>query len=118
MPERGPAADHSRMRPEVRAFAAAGPLPDCTADEGEIDRRVRQLEAISRPVTAEEAEALAGCFGPDDCYGVAWSLLHLIETGPGPVPSVQRPGPNAGEWHLTLWNRWGSREFPEDESAG
>ncbi|BDD72812.1 hypothetical protein GCM10023177_28510 [Streptomyces violaceoruber] len=60
MPERGPAADHSHMRPEVRAFVAVGPLPDCNADEGEIDRRVQQLEAISQPVTTEEAEALAG----------------------------------------------------------
>ncbi|MEF9524541.1 MULTISPECIES: hypothetical protein [Streptomyces] len=48
------------MRPEVRAFVAVGPLPDCNADEGEIDRRVQQLEAISQPVTTEEAEALAG----------------------------------------------------------
>jgi hypothetical protein len=22
-------------------------------------------------------------FGPDDCYGVAWTLLHLIESAPG-----------------------------------
>ncbi|MFK4593401.1 hypothetical protein [Streptomyces pristinaespiralis] len=102
------------MRPEIQAFVAGGPLPDQDADEDEIDRRVRQLEAVSAPVTAEEAQALAGCFGPDDCYGVAWTLLHLIETGPGPVPAVRPPGPGADEWHHTLWNRWGSGEFPGD----
>ncbi|MGI5138390.1 MULTISPECIES: hypothetical protein [unclassified Streptomyces] len=95
------------MRPEVQAFVADGPLPDWDASEEEVDRRYEQLRAISRPVTAEEAQALAGCFGPDDCYGVAWMLVHLIETGPGPVPSVARPGPDADYWHETLWWRWG-----------
>ncbi|MFD1661406.1 hypothetical protein ACFSL4_25180 [Streptomyces caeni] len=110
-------ADHSWTRPEVQAFLASGPLPDWDADEDEIDRRFKQLEAISRPVTADEAQALASCFGPVDCYGVAWTLLHLIETGPGPVPAVEPPGPNADEWHRTLWNRWASPETPDDGST-
>ncbi|MDX2851185.1 hypothetical protein [Actinacidiphila glaucinigra] len=33
-------------------------------------------------MTDEEAHALAGCFGDDECFGVAWVLLHLIETAP------------------------------------
>jgi hypothetical protein len=88
----------------VQAFIADGPLPGRDAGEEEIGRRVRQLEAIRRPVTAEEARSLVACFGPDDCYGVAWSLLHLIETGPGPVLAA-RPDPAAGEWHHVLWLR-------------
>lgn len=104
------------MRSEVQAFVAGGPLPGWDADENEIDRRVKQLEAIPRPVTADEAQALAGCFGPDDCYGVAWTLLHLIETAPGPVPVVQPPDPDADEWHHTLWNRWGSPEVLDGDS--
>ncbi|MEW2498423.1 hypothetical protein AB0942_33560 [Streptomyces nodosus] len=98
------------MRPEVQAFIADGPLPGWDGSEDEIDRRYEQLRAISRPVTAEEAQALAMCFGPDDCYGVAWTLVHLIETGPGPVPSVARPAPDSGNWHETLWLRWGSEQ--------
>lgn len=96
------------MRPEVQVFVAEGPLPDWEASEEEIDRRDKQLRAISRPVTAEEAQALAACFGPDDCYGVAWTLVHLIETSPGPVPSVAPPAPDADHWHHTLWGRWGT----------
>lgn len=92
------------MRPEVRAFVAEGALPDWDADEAEIDARVVQLEAITAPVTADEAAALAACFGPDDCYGVAWTLLHLIETGPDPV-FVTRPSTDANEWHHRLWAR-------------
>ncbi|GAA2102468.1 hypothetical protein GCM10009759_37010 [Kitasatospora saccharophila] len=92
------------MRPEVRAFAADGPLPDWDTEEAEIDRRAGQIEAIPRPVTVGEAAALADCFGPDDCYGVAWTLLHLIETGPGPAVTV-RPDPATDEWRHRLWRR-------------
>lgn len=77
------------MRTEVRTFVADGPLPDRDASEEKIDRRDRQLRSIAGPVAGEEAKALVPCFGPDDCYGVAWTLLHLIETGPietGPAP--------------------------------
>ncbi|WP_344624577.1 hypothetical protein [Kitasatospora arboriphila] len=100
-------ADRSRVRPEVQVFTADGPLPDGNSTAEEIDRRCAQLRAVSAPVTSEEAAALAACFGPDDCYGVAWTLLHLVETGPGPVPVVSPPGPDADDWHHALWARWG-----------
>ncbi|MGW1755804.1 hypothetical protein [Streptomyces mirabilis] len=104
------------MRPEVQAFVADGPLPDWHTDDEElVDRRFRQIEAISAPVTPAEAHALAGCFGPDDCYGVAWSLLHLIETSSGPLPAVTRPGPDADDWHRTLWNRWGNHGLTDED---
>ncbi|QDY80358.1 hypothetical protein [Streptomyces qinzhouensis] len=92
------------MRPEVLTFVAGGPLPDWDAEEEEINRRVTQLEAISKPVTGEEAAALVTCFGPDDCYGVAWTLLHLIETGPHPVLQT-KPPMDANEWHHRLYDR-------------
>ncbi|MFD3355742.1 hypothetical protein [Streptomyces fradiae] len=103
------------MRPEVQTFVADGPLPDWDADEEEIDRRVKQLEAISAPVTRNEAQALAACFGPDDCYGVSWSLLHLIETSTGPVPAIAPPGPDADGWHHTIRNRWGNHGLTEED---
>ncbi|MEV0742006.1 hypothetical protein AB0I51_40090 [Streptomyces sp. NPDC050549] len=94
------------MSPEVRTFVAGGPLPDWDASEEENDRRDRQLVAIPKPVTAEEALVLVSCFGPDDCYGVAWTLLHLIETGPNPVLTA-RPAHDATEWHQRLYDRAG-----------
>jgi hypothetical protein len=105
------------MRAEVRSFVADGPLPDWDAEEAEIDRRVAQLNEIARPVTGDEARALAECFGPDDCYGVAWTLLHLIETGPNPVFDV-RPGPDSGEWQHRLWQRCVNAGLVTDEPAG
>lgn len=104
LPRATAAADHPSMRPDVQTFVADGSLPDWDASEEEIDRRVGQLDAIARPVTAEEAKALTTCFGPDDCYGVAWTLLHLIETGPNPVLTT-KPAPDANEWHHCLWTR-------------
>ncbi|MFG2417113.1 hypothetical protein [Streptomyces goshikiensis] len=95
------------MRPEVQTFVADGPLPDWDASEEDVDRRDRQLTAISRPVTPEEAAVLATCFGPDDCYGVAWTLVHLIETAPGPVPQLEDPGLEASDWAEVLRTRWG-----------
>ncbi|MFJ9079356.1 hypothetical protein ACIRO3_29555 [Streptomyces sp. NPDC102278] len=92
------------MRPEVRAFVVDGPLPDRDASEKEIDRCAEQLEQIPKPVTSEEARALVSCFGPQDCYGVAWALMHLIETGPNPVLATD-PGPDANEWHQRLFLR-------------
>ncbi|MER6297333.1 hypothetical protein ACWDMR_30860 [Streptomyces althioticus] len=95
------------MRPEVHSFVADGPLPGWEASEEEIERRERQLSAIIRPVTSEEAAALATCFGPDDCYGLAWTLVHLIETAPGPAPRLAALGLEAGDWAEVLQARWG-----------
>ncbi|MFI0960606.1 hypothetical protein ACH4S8_04160 [Streptomyces sp. NPDC021080] len=93
------------MRTEVRIFVADGPLPDWDSTEEEIDRRCQQLMAITKPVTTEEAHALATCFGPDDCYGVGWTLIHLIETAPGPLPAIPRPSAENRTWDIP-WGRW------------
>ncbi|MFD5620027.1 hypothetical protein [Streptomyces yangpuensis] len=93
------------MRTEVQIFVADGPLPDWDSTEDEIDRRCLQLDAITRPVTTQEAHALASCFGPDDCYGVGWTLVHLIETAPGPLPVLPRPGAEDPLWDVP-WGRW------------
>ncbi|MEW2131960.1 hypothetical protein [Streptomyces sp. NPDC005435] len=75
------------IRTAVADFTALGKLP---AEDGEPDEALEKavehaaalLDLIERPVTDEEAHALADCFGDDECFGVAWSLLHLIETAP------------------------------------
>ncbi|MFF2432516.1 hypothetical protein [Streptomyces mirabilis] len=75
------------IRPEVADFTALGKLP---SEDGEPDEALEEaveragalLGLIERPLTDEEAHALADCFGDDECFGVAWVLLHLIETAP------------------------------------
>jgi hypothetical protein len=89
------------MRPEVQGLALLGPLPSEDADEDTIASFQQILAQISAPVSREEACVLADLFGPDDCFGLAWVLLHLIET----VPNWQVedcPGIGANEWTQRL----------------
>lgn len=96
---------------------SAGPLPDQKADEDEIDRRAGQLEAIPRLVPLEEAAAPASCFGPDDSYGIAWTLAHLIETAPGPVLTA-RPAPDAGAHGRVLRRAVAAGPVPDEAVGG
>lgn len=41
-----------------------------------------QLSKVHTPISDDEAKALVRLFGPDDCFGLAWTLLHLIENAP------------------------------------
>ncbi|MEU6243790.1 hypothetical protein [Streptomyces sp. NPDC047024] len=75
------------IRPEVSEFIALGKLPSEDGEpdealEAAVQRAGDYLDRITRPVTDEEAHALAECFGKDECFGVGWVLLHLIETAP------------------------------------
>ena len=72
------------MRPEIRRLVDLGRLP--SEDEGDVEiLRKYEVEyrAIKRPVTDDEAIALLSLFGEDGCFGLASSLMHLIETAPG-----------------------------------
>jgi hypothetical protein len=92
------------VRNEVANFASLGRLPREDAGEGVFQRHEALLRAISRPVTAEEAEILMKCFpdSEESAYGAAWSLLHLIETAkPLSLPSSRPSEP----WLGRLWDR-------------
>jgi len=91
------------IRKAVEEFLRLGPLPESsTATEQDVDNRYEALKAISPPVTDEESLALAEAFGPDECFGVAWSLLHLIETAPG-HPRPREEIFQRSEWLQTAW---------------
>lgn len=91
------------IRQAVADFLAAGPLPDEDQPVDAIQRSQDLLERIESPVTDEEAMALLGGFGPDDCYGLAWTLLHLIETAPG-AQTAEYPD-SANPWVQLLRRR-------------
>ena len=74
------------MREVIRRLVELGPIPDEDADVELIGRHEFLLgEAYKelRPVTDDEARALIGLFGPDECFGLAWTLLHLVESASG-----------------------------------
>jgi hypothetical protein len=94
------------LREPVRALAALGPFPASSVASAEaLARHESLLRQIERPVTDAEVATLLGCFGPDDCYGLAWALLHLIESAPGGVPIHVEPDATANEWVRLLWER-------------
>ena len=93
------------MRPQVQELVALGPFPaeDAATDE-EVQRREELVTAIEPPITDEEARALVTVFGPDDFYGGAWSVLHLIESAPG-WPIEDALGNEDNEWIRRLRRR-------------
>jgi hypothetical protein len=87
------------MREAVIELVQLGPMPTATiaTDPDLVDRYAALLESIARPLSNEEACALVKIFGPDDCFGVAWTLLHLIETAPG-WPIAECLHDTSNEW--------------------
>jgi hypothetical protein len=72
------------MRIAVENLVARGRLPDSRgASESEVDSWGTLVDAISMPISDDEAKVLVGLLGPDDYFGLAFSLRRLIETAPG-----------------------------------
>ena len=72
------------MQRAVSGLLRLGPLPSsAAATVPSIQAFQDLLSKVRTPITDEEACALVKLFGPDDCFGLAWTLLHLIETAPG-----------------------------------
>jgi hypothetical protein len=95
------------VRLEIVELIDMGPLPssrEAADDVIRLETYQRLIEAIEPPVTDDEAVALAGLFGPDECFGLAWALVHLIESAPG-WPLLDRVPPDSSEWRLLLRSR-------------
>jgi hypothetical protein len=95
----------SDVRREVEALRALGPFPPEDGVEPSLVKKYEDLyKAIRRPVTNSEARILVQLFGPDGFFGLASSMLHLIETAPDwPLEDTLLPSDN--EWKIELRNR-------------
>jgi hypothetical protein len=94
------------IRREVEELVKLGPFPDSEASEEEdLQRREDLLALIEPPLTREEAMAMLRCFGPDEAFGLAWSVLHLVESAPGGAPISAEPHESENEWIRRLWDR-------------
>ena len=86
------------MQQAISALLGLGPLPSSAAVTASMARTFEEhLQKVEMPVTDEEACELVKLFGPDDCFGLAWTLLHLIETAPGWPVETALDG-REGEW--------------------
>lgn len=93
------------MQQAISELLALGPLPSSAAAAvPTMQAFEEQLSKVQMPITDGEACALVKLFGPDDCVGLAWTLLHLIETAPGwPIESALIG--LEGEWIARLRER-------------
>ena len=93
------------IRRAVADFVEKGPLP---AEDGATQEGIETLEgllkAIDEPVSDEEAQALLGTFGPDGCFGLAWLVLHLIESATSAL-SAEYSENSDNEWVKLLEER-------------
>ena len=95
------------MRESVIQFISLGRLPDEeVAEVAQLQEFEVALKNIERPVSNQEAVALLSSFptGEHSCFGLAWSLLHLIETAPGWPPQEARQQEST-PWIKTMLER-------------
>lgn len=77
------------MRQKIEELVKLGPLPsEEHANAEDLERFERMLKDIKQDAaqsswTNDEVKALVSLFGPGECFGGAWTLLHLIESAPG-----------------------------------
>lgn len=93
------------MRKEVRALIKLGPMPsEDMVDIETVDKYEKLLHKIQPPLTIIEAEGVASLFGPDSFYGLAWTLVSLIESAPDWPKNVTLPDIE-NEWVKLLRDR-------------
>jgi hypothetical protein len=78
------------VRTSIGRLKQLGPLP---SEEQATVEQLKEYEdlllGIARPVTDEEARVLSKLSGLDDCFGLAWTMLQLIQT----ACRAERSGP-------------------------
>jgi len=93
------------LRSQIQQLINMGPLPDSSSATSEqLVCYQNLLESIPLPVNDDEAIVLASLFGSDDCYGMAWTLIHIIETSPH-WPLAECLNDVRNEWILNLRTR-------------
>lgn len=72
------------VREEIQAIGELGRLPAEQNTDFELLKKFDELHRkIIPPVTDQEARILIKVFDKDGCFGIASSIMHLIETAPG-----------------------------------
>src|SRR5512145_3228703 len=93
------------MQKEILELLKLGPLPsEEMADINFLKKYESQLLKVQPPITDDEARALVTLFGPDSCYGTAWTMVNLIETSPG-WPLVDLLQNTEDDWIRILFSR-------------
>jgi hypothetical protein len=96
---------NTSVRTEIAELEQLGPLPsEDNEDVSQLARIEALCRAIAKPITDNKACVLVELFGPDGCYGLASSFMHLIETAPG-WPLKDCLAQLNSDWKIELRNR-------------
>ena len=104
------------MRPEVIELEKLGPLPSFDVVlrdtlDNLVERYEELITFVESPVTDDEARVLVKLFSPDDCFGLDWTLVTLVESAPGwPIPDCLENTSNS--WIRLLRQRLRNSGFP------
>jgi hypothetical protein len=93
------------MRPEVKRVVALGRMPAETDSAADWMTWQDATGALPSAATDEEALALLASLpvGEDSGFGMAWSLVHFIESAPN-WPGIAAEG-RGGYWQTFLRDR-------------
>jgi hypothetical protein len=93
------------VRNVVSELFALGKLPseDCD-DPEEIASYQKLIHQIQIPITDDEAKLLVTILGEDGCFGLAMTVVHIIETAPS-WPLVDCLLNQNNEWVVELRDR-------------
>jgi hypothetical protein len=98
-----------KIRPEVVRLKELGALPDESNEQAYADDYFeeveRLLDSIDAPVNREEAEILIQLFPPVSCYGMGWTILHLVESVEETPVEMLIDQCNSEEWKNRLTER-------------
>jgi len=71
------------MRRVIQDLSKLGTFPESiNSNVEQVERYEKLIGQIVPPVTDEESRELIKLFGQDDYFGLAWTLVHLIESSP------------------------------------
>lgn len=95
------------MRNSVAQLLALGRLPEeAAAEVSQLQAFESAINEISKPISDEEALALLAVLpnGEGTCFGLAWSVLHLIESAPS-WPCQEAKLHQANPWVRSMLER-------------
>src|SRR4051794_23321843 len=94
------------MRRGVIQLLELGQMPsEATADDATVSAFSDAVETLEPPASGEEASALAAILPEtqDSLFGLAWTVLHFIESSPSwPNPRILS---GSGAWIAVLRER-------------
>lgn len=90
------------MRQAISDLVEMGQFPhELDTSEEDLARREALVLKLEPPATEEEARALLVLLGEDSLFGLAWSLVSMIESAPG-WPYWDELANTSEPWRSTL----------------